>query len=111
MVALGQISKWYRNRALQYSAKGFAIHFISFVGQSTQHFLVDLKLGLKAHPAVRIKSPEIVDQLLVDMAHLEYGSLVRDLSVSDKVITQASQPTNIDNDILGTETVRLLETQ
>ena len=45
------------------------------------------------------------------MAHLEYGSLVRDLSVSDKVITQASRPTDIDKDILGTETVRLLETQ
>ena len=63
MVALGQISKWYRIRALQHSAKGFGIPYISFVGQPTKHFIVDLLLGLKTHPAVRIKSPEIIDQL------------------------------------------------
>ena len=65
--------------------------------------LVSLTSALLASP--------LSTSLLVDTAHHEYGSLVRDLSVSDKVITQASRPTDIDNNILGTENVRLLETQ
>ena len=55
--------------------------------------------------------PDIVDQLISDTAHLEFGSLIRDLSVTDKVITPASQPTNPVTPILGTDTVRLIENQ
>ena len=111
LVAIGQISKWYRLRALQYSAKGFTIPYISYVGQSHQMFIVDLKLGLRSHFAVRLKSPEFVNQLISETAHLEFGSLIRDLSVTDKVITPASQSTSSATPVLGTETLRLIETQ
>ena len=94
LVAIGQISKWYKLRALQHSAKGFTIPFVSYVGQTVQQFIVDLKLGLRSHPAVRLKSPEIVDQLITDAAHLEYGSLIRDLFVTDKVITRTLSKDN-----------------
>ena len=84
LVAIGQISKWYKLRALQHSAKGFTIPFVSYVGQFHQMFIVDLKLGLRSHSAVRLKSPEFVDQLISETAHLEFGSLIRDLSVTDQ---------------------------
>ena len=104
-MALGQISKWYKIRSLQQSTKGFTIPFITFEGKPDQQFIVDLKLGL------RLRLPDIVDQLISDTAHLEFGSLIRDLSVTDKVITPASQPTNPVTPILGTDTVRLIENQ
>ena len=60
---------------------------------------------------MRLRSPEIVDQLITNTAHLEFGSLIRDLSVTDKVLTPASQSTSAATPILGTEAVRLIETQ
>ena len=111
LVALGQISKWYKMRSLQLSAKGHTIPFITIPGKPDQLYIVELNLGLKAHPWVRLKLPILVDQLLSEIRHLEYGSLISDLSVTDKAISPAGQPTHTIAPIIGNDTVRLIQNQ
>ena len=105
-VALGQIAKWFRTKAVVLSSKGVSIPFI--LKGEKQLFIVDILNALKAHPVVRIKQAVNVDHFYTNCAHLEYGSLVKDLSVRDKVVAQASQAPTADS---LNETVRLLEAQ
>ena len=51
--------------------------------------------------------PILVDQLLSEIRHLEYGSLISDLSVTDK----AGQSTHTVAPIIGNDTVRLIQNQ
>jgi hypothetical protein len=105
-VALGQIAKWFRTKSVVLSSKGVSIPFI--LKRDVQLFIVDIINALKAHPVVRIKQAANVDHFYTNCAHLEYGSLVKDLSIRDIVVSQASQAPSADS---LTETVRLLEAQ
>ena len=64
LVVLGHLAKWYKLRSLQISSKGYTIPTITIQGKTDQQYIVDLNLGLRAHPWVRLKLPNLVDQFI-----------------------------------------------
>ena len=108
VVALGQISKFYRLKSVVQSTKGITIPFVTIPGHSNQIFPVELTTGLKLHPMVRLKLPLLLEQLLEEIGHLEYGSLVSTLCGSDKGNSSRGESSQPHAPIVGPESLRLI---
>ena len=78
VVALGQISKWYRVKSMVKLTKGITIPFVTMhTGNPNQILPMKLLTGLKLHPLVKLKSPLLLETLLGEISHLELCSLLK----------------------------------